>query len=69
MTHTHRTSTYAGITVSFNASIVEVQEDAGEVHLTLVLSVAVHQPFTVTLRTGLSLLGAADATGEAYHIT
>ena len=54
--------TYADIRVYFNASTIEVQEDAGAVELTLLSSVAVHQPFTVTLRASPSEGGA---TGEA----
>ena len=63
-TSPHSTYTSADIRVYFNASTIEVQEDVGTVELTLMSSVAVHQPFTVTLRTSPSVGGA---TGEAYH--
>ena len=61
----HAHSIHAVITVSFNASTIQVQEDDGEVQLTLVSSVAVHQPFTVTLQAGSSPSDERVATGEA----
>ena len=52
MAHMH--AACADITVSFNASSIEVHEDDGEVRLLLESSVAVDKPYTVTLRADMS---------------
>ena len=62
-------STSADVRVYFNASTIEVQEDAGAVELTLMSSVAVDQPFTVTLRASPSEGGAIGVYVDLQYIT